>query len=140
MTVAPLPPPSTLPRPGGSRHTLCFLALLSLLAVAWGLRSIDQAEPSGLDLLSPIIINFSAGWWATVDARLRRRPIPMLSHAWFFLLAGLLVPAYVIWSRGWRGALWLLAIGFLWQVLATIVQLAGGTAMFGTEWLRAFGQ
>ena len=67
------------------------------------------------------------------------RPIPAMSHHWFVLLAGLLVPGYIIWSRGWRGAGWVMLHGFLWYASATIALLVGGVAIYGKEWLRAFG-
>ena len=136
------PPITSVPiatTPGRSRHTRWFLAAFYLLALMWGVRGVHHAEPSRLDLLFPIAFNLCSGSWAIDDARQRRRPIPALSRAWFVLLAGLLVPGYVIWSRGWRGAGWVILHGVLWYASATIALLVAGVAMYGVGWLRAFG-
>jgi len=43
-----------------------------------------------------------------------------LSQQWFFLAAGLLVPVYVIWSRGWRGVGYVALHSVLGYLLATV--------------------
>ena len=138
-TALPTPSEPAAAPPGGYRHTYWFLASWYLLAVMWGIRDIHRAEPSHLDLLFPIALGLCPGSWAIVDARRRRRPIPMLSHHWFVLKAELLVPGYILWSRGWRGAGWMILHSLLWYALAMVALLAGGVAMYGADWLRAFG-
>src|SRR5688572_16537218 len=98
---------SSSPRPAiaacGSRHTRWFLVAFYALAIVWGGRTVRFSEPSRLDLWVPVALAISLGWWAVVDARCRRHSIPMLARPWFFLLAIVVVPGYVVWSRRWRG-------------------------------------
>lgn len=121
------------------RHTRFFLVAFYALAAVWGVRSVRFWEPSGLDLLTPVALSITLAWWAIVDARKRRHPIPVLSRTWFFLLAVLLVPGYVIWSRRWRGVGWVALHGILWYAFATMVMHGGGVMVFGDEWLQALG-
>jgi hypothetical protein len=79
-------------------------------------------------------MTISLGCWALADSKGRRQPIPMLARPWFFLLAALLIPGYVIWSRGWRGVGWVLLHGIGWYALATIVMNVGGMVIFGEGW------
>ncbi|AWM40548.1 hypothetical protein C1280_28580 [Gemmata obscuriglobus] len=109
------------------------------LAVAMGVRSIWFWEPSVLDGLIPVATAVCLGWWAVVDARRRRHPIPLLSRPWFFLLAPVVVPGYVIWSRrGWGAGLVALHAA-LWYGTGFAVMHIGGVIVFGREWLRALG-
>jgi hypothetical protein len=133
--TAAQPPPAWR----GPRHTRWFLVTFYALAVVWGVRNVRHAEPSGLDLLVPLALAAALGWWAIVDARRRRHPIPVLARPWFFLLAGLVVPGYVLWSRGWRGVGLVALHAALWYALATVAMHVGGVAVYGEEWLRAFG-
>jgi len=112
------------------RPTRRFLFAFYALAVIWGVRSIRSGEPSGLDLLVPVALAYCLGWWTIADARRRRHPIPLLAQPWFFMLAGLVVPAYVVWSRRGRGVGWLLLHAALWYVLATAVMYAGALIHF----------
>src|SRR4051794_29487850 len=86
-----------------TRHTQNFFMGFYALAVIWGIRGIYQGQPSALDFLVPFSLAICLGWWAVVDARRRRKRISVSSLAWFFLLAGIVVPGYVIWTRKWRG-------------------------------------
>jgi len=79
------------------------------------------------------------GWWAIVDARRRRHPIPLLARPWFVLLAGLVVPVYVVWSRRWAGVGWVVLHGVIWQLLATVSMHVGGLMIYGQVWLRGLG-
>jgi hypothetical protein len=141
--VAPREQATAAPTPTVTRgfwHTRWFLVAFYALAVVWGVRNVRFWEPSALDQLIPIALAICLGWWAIVDARRRRHPIPMLARPWFFLLAGLVVPGYVIWSRRWRGAVWVILLGILWFGLGTIVMHVGGVIVFGDEWQRVFGE
>jgi hypothetical protein len=123
----------------GSFHSGCFLVAFYLLAVVWGVRSIYRSEASGLDFLVPVSLSICLGSWAVVDARHRCHPIPMLSQSWFLLLAVLVVPGYVIWSRRWRGLGWLALQFVVWFTVAAISVHVGGLAIYGRGWLRALG-
>jgi hypothetical protein len=106
-----------------------------VLAVIWGARSVKYGGPSALDLLVPVALAITLGWWAIADAKLRGYDIPLFVQPWFLLLAGLVVPAYVLWSRKWRGVGWLILHAALWYAIATIALHAVGIIMWGEEWL-----
>ncbi len=143
MAGPPPSRPSIPPAPatvfGVAEHTFWFLVVFYFLAVAWGIREIWSWIPTVIDLLISIALALCAASWAIVDGKRRKRPIPMNSQAWFFLFAGLLVPGYVIWTRGWRGAGWLLDNSVCWYLLVVIVMHTGGLIVFGEDWLRAMG-
>ena len=100
-------PPEPKPRPAHWPWRLrLVLAVIYIDAILTGLISFRSEELTATDRLLTIVMAIALGWWAVVDARVRRRPIPLLARPWFFLFAAFLVPAYVVWSRGWRGAMW----------------------------------
>lgn len=103
-----------------SRHTTFFLVAFYALAVMWGVRTGYQRQISLIDLFLPLLLYFSMCEWAVMDARRRGHPIPMLSRSWFLQFALVLVPAYAVWSRGWRGIGWCVLHACLWFALATI--------------------
>ena len=121
----------------GYRHTLWFLFAFYLLAVVWGVRNVHYWERSILDLLVPIAFNICTAFWALVDARRRGRPIPMFAQWIFLLFAGIVVPGYVIWTRGWRGLGWLALHALLSYTVVAVTMFAVGVGMYGEEWLRA---
>jgi hypothetical protein len=135
-TAPQVPPTVTLARE--NRHTHHFLVAYYLLAELWGVRSIWYWESSRLDILVPLVLSVALGWWAVVDAKRRGHVIPMFAQPWFVLLAPVLVPVYVIWTRRWPGVGWLVLHVVLSYSLATISMHLGGLLVFGGEWLRAF--
>jgi hypothetical protein len=108
-----------------------------LLAEIWGVRNIWFWESSRLDILVPVVLSVALGWWAVVDAKHRGRPIPIFAQPWFVLFAVPLVPAYMIWTRRWRGVGWLVLHAALWYALATVTMHVGGLLVFGRAWLQA---
>jgi len=122
----------------GFRHTRWLLATFYALAVAWGVRNAWFWLPSGLDLLVPVALWVALSWWAILDAKSRGYAIPVLSQQWFFLFVWILVPVYVVWSRGWRGVGYLALHSALWMAVATLTMHAVGLLAFGNEWVRAF--
>jgi hypothetical protein len=107
-----------------ARHTRLFLIVFYILAVVWG-ASVRSGVSSGVERLVSVAGAIALGWWSVADANRRRSPIPRFSRPWFFLLAGLVVPVYVIWSRGWRGAGWVVLNALLWLVLGNAVMYLG---------------
>ncbi|MHC5540359.1 hypothetical protein ACYOEI_19230 [Singulisphaera rosea] len=108
-------------------NTIACLAVFYGLAAISGFGNIDRSSASLLDLLIPLVMGFTLGWWALTDAKNRGRPIPLSAQPWFVLLAPSLVPGYLVWTRGWRGVLWVMlhAIGwFSVMVIAFNVALA----------------
>ncbi len=77
--------------------------------------------------------------WAVADARQRQRPIPRSQQFWFFVLAGLVVPGYVIMTRGWRGAGWVVLHAVAWYGIATLTMHVTGYLYFGDAWWAAMG-
>jgi len=115
------------------RHTGWFLLVFYALAVVSGVRDIWFWKSSLLDLLIPVVFDICLGWWAIVDSRRRKHPIPLLSKPWFYLFAWLLVPGYVVWTRGGRGLGWIVLHCVCWCVLAVGAMFVGG-ALFGVRW------
>ncbi|MDY3562222.1 hypothetical protein R5W23_003684 [Gemmata sp. JC673] len=129
-------PRSAVPR---SVHTRLFVLAYYALAVSWGVRSVWFWLPSVLDVAIPVVFALCSGWWAVVDARRRGHPIPVLSRPWFFLLAVVVVPGYVIWSRRWYGVGWVALHAALGYSTAFAVMHIGGVIVFGRQWFRALG-
>ncbi|QEL19571.1 hypothetical protein [Limnoglobus roseus] len=121
------------------RHTRWFLIAFYALAVGLGVRSIRPSDPSAFDLVGPLLFAVCLGWWGIVDARRRRQPIPLLSRPWFFLAAGIVVPMYVVYSRGWRGVGWIVLNAALWFTLSSVVMYAGWLMIHGEAGWRALG-
>ncbi len=141
MSQAPSGPPAPSATPRAHtiwQHTWLFLAAFYVLGVLFGLTAVRSAESEGArrtDLLLQVSLAVCLGWWAIVDARHRRHPIPTLARPWFFLLAGLLVPGYVIWSRGWRGVGWVVVHTVLWCAVVCGAAVLLGLALYGEQWL-----
>jgi hypothetical protein len=125
-----------VPEPPGPpvRHTRRFLAAFYALAVVWGIRGLYYWEPSLLDLLVPLAFIIALSWWTLVDARVQGNPIPLLSRPWFFIFAWLLVPGYVVMSRGWRGVGWIVIHAIGWFALTTAVWLVLNIAFGDQSW------
>jgi hypothetical protein len=101
------------------QHTFWFLLAFYALAIVAGIRGAYASRSSDLDLLLPIAEAVCLGWWALADARRRGHDIPTTARWLFFVLAGVVVPAYIIWSRGWRGLWWVAVNLVAWVALAT---------------------
>jgi hypothetical protein len=127
------------PASGIPWFTRIFLVFFYAIAIVSGVRNIWFWKHSALDLLIPVASALCLAIWALEDARRRKYRIPSLSKPWFFLLAGIVVPGYVIWSRGWRGLGWVVLHFVCWVLLEVITQQVGGTIVFGAEWCRAMG-
>jgi hypothetical protein len=119
------------------RHTRCLLIAYYLLAVVWGVRQVWHSVSSRIDLLVPLTFQLALAWWAIVDAKSRNRPIPLLSQQWYFWFGPLLVPVYVISSRGWRGVGFLVLHVALWMAVTTAAYHVGGVILYGDAWIRA---
>lgn len=109
-----------------------FFLSFYALAIVWGLRNVEYGRPSALDVLTPVAEATCLAWWALSDARQRGRPIPFNVRAWFFLLAFIVVPGYVISSRGWRGIVWVALNAFTWYALCLFTMLLGRYVAFGS--------
>jgi len=119
------------PAPAPRRYTLRLLAAYYALSACWGVVGVSREELPWVELGLNAALALALGWWGLVDARPRRHPVPLSSRAWFVLFAPLVVPVYVIWSRGWRGALWL--------VLHTLLGYGVAVATLYALWLARYG-
>ncbi|MEZ6042955.1 MAG: hypothetical protein R3C20_20830 [Planctomycetaceae bacterium] len=111
---------SEAPAVSGFRHTRWFLLAYYLLSALGGVRSAWPTVPLLLDMMLPLALYDVASWWMIADARARGRSVPLLSQQWLFLAAWLLVPIYVIWSRGWRGLGYVTLHAVLGSLLAAV--------------------
>jgi hypothetical protein len=102
-----------------------FLAAFYVLTTIWGFRTGGRFPPSGLDLLLPATTAFALAWWAISDSVARGRPITRLAQAWFVLIANIVVPGYLIFSRGWVGLGLLLGNLVLWTFVYGVSMVAG---------------
>ena len=128
---------ATASLPPRFNHTRWFLIAYYCFAAAEGIHNIRVAEASGFDLVLPIAFAICMGSWVIIDAERRRQPIPLLARPWFLLMAGLVVPGYVIWTRGWRGLGYVVLHATLGYVVAAIFMNVGGMIVFGAEWWDA---
>ena len=95
------------------------------MAVVWGVRNVHYWQPSLVDLLIQPSMAITLAWWAIADSIARGRSIPLLSRNWFVIAAGVAVPGYVIWSRGWRGVGLLLLHAIGWYAVGVAAMIVG---------------
>ena len=105
----------------------CFYGL----AVAWGIRNAYYPSPSVLDILVPLAICTVLCTWAVSDSIARGHAIPLLARFWFFILAGIVVPGYIVWSRGWWGAIKLIVHAVAWYGICLAAMFAMRTVLYG---------
>jgi hypothetical protein len=106
-------PPSAMV---GTSYRWFLLAAAALIALAGGVRNLYLEHFSMVDAFGQIATAYLLGLWVVFDAERRGRPIPILARQWFFLCP-ILTPFYAVWSRGWRGAALVAAIGVAWYGL-----------------------
>jgi hypothetical protein len=88
-------------------HTLWFCLALYAMAIAWGIRAAYVQEGTATEFAYRLALIVCLCTSAIEDARRRGKPIPRSQYLWYILFPEILVPGYVIGSRGWRGAGWL---------------------------------
>jgi len=94
-----------------------------LHADLWGVHSAVASEEAADDLVFSFALAVSLCAWALADARQRQKPIPRSQQIWFYVFAPLVVPGYVILTRGWRGLGWVLFHALGWFVIANLAQI-----------------
>lgn len=97
--------PTDQPRRGVAVPTAAML-LLFYVIFAVNAASDVLAHSAGVRFLLTVLGALNLGIWAVLDAKRRGRPIPLTAQPWFVLLAGVVVPGYVIYSRKLRGLGW----------------------------------
>jgi hypothetical protein len=118
------------------RHTRWFLLAFYALAVLFGVGNALTREPGATGLILSLCLAVSMGWWAITDSKRHNHPIPMSARMWFVLLAWIVVPIYVVWSRRWRGVGWVLVNGVCWYLVVAVVMNVVGLSVFGDDWGR----
>jgi hypothetical protein len=116
-----------------------FLVSYYGLAVLWGAHSAAATPPAGGDLVFQIALALCLGIWAVADAHERGSPIPRSQRIWFLLLARLVVPGYVIVTRGWQGLGWVVLHLIGWIVVATLAMNFTGFLNLGDAWWKTIG-
>ena len=117
-----------------SDPAVLFCAAFYTLAALSGGRSTIEVD-DGIDrFLINIAVALTLGLWATQDAKLRGKPIPRSQQMWFLLFAILVVPCYVILTRGWKGLGWVTLHVLGWLVTSFVAMNGMGTIRYGAEW------
>lgn len=101
-----------------------FCAGYYLHAVLVGIRDVFVPGRSGTELVFNFAIAVFLCSWALADARRRRQPIPRSQQIWFFAFALLVVPGYVILTRGWKGLGWVSLHALGWLTIANLATYA----------------
>lgn len=95
---------------------LAWCGIAALIAAGKGLEIYPRVT-LWLDATSTVAIALSLGWWASLDARIRGRSLPLILQHAIVLIWPVVVPCYVLCTRRWRGLGYLL----LFFVLALII-------------------
>ncbi|ADB15117.1 hypothetical protein Psta_0427 [Pirellula staleyi DSM 6068] len=130
MNPLPETPAKTGP-PQRSKLHWWLLGCFYVLAVVWGIRCAYYPAASVLEILVPLAMCTVMCIWAVADSIARSHPIPLLARFWFFILAGIVVPGYIVWSRGWRGVGKLLMHSIAWYGICLAGMFAMRTVLYG---------
>lgn len=96
-----------------------YAIVLAMLLVVYA--SAGYAPSRNFDSATSLAWPLLVACWAAADAR-RRRVTPCFDFGFFcYALLPIAVPAYCLWSRGWRGMLTLLGLSAL-AVLPFVVE------------------
>ncbi len=114
--------------------TVLFCAAFYTLAALSGGRSTIGDDGGPERLLINIALALTLGLWATQDASRRGKPIPRSQQMWFLLFAIVVVPCYVILTRGWKGLGWVTLHVLGWLVTSFVAMSVMGTIRYGAEW------
>jgi hypothetical protein len=107
------------------------------IAVYMGVRSTLITDGAAGDRVIGFVLSICLCAWALTDARQRQKPIPRSQAIWFAIFAGLVVPGYVIVTRGWKGLGWVIfhVVGLF--VVSTLAMHVTGVIYFGSDWWQA---
>ncbi len=132
-------PASTYATGWPSNGLVWFYVWFYTIAILWGAQGAVASVQSGGDAIFQLSSALCLGMWAVADARQRQKPIPFFQQQWFFIFAGLVVPAYVIVTRGWKGIGWVALSAVSWFAAATLAMHVAGFIYFGSAWWAALG-
>ena len=117
-----------------SLNNCLFFFIFYSIAILFGARQIWFWKQSPLDIIVPFAFGLCLAIWGLEDVRRRKYKIPSNSKPYFFLFGLIVVPGYVLWSRGWKGLGWIALHAFCWLLLVVITQQIGGIVLFGDKW------
>ncbi|REK18216.1 MAG: hypothetical protein DWQ37_04835 [Planctomycetota bacterium] len=127
--------PAAAPRRRGLAALVWFCLAFYALAILSGVHTVAAWEPNDAgDHVYSFALVICLGYWATGDARRRGEPICRSLRIWFYVFATIVVPGYVIGTRGWKGLGWVLLHALCWYALYAIVFQVTGTLAFGASW------
>jgi hypothetical protein len=139
--------PYSPPRPASPRGTRTgrfwpgplarFCLAFYTLAILSGVQAAVIPERSASALVLGFATVLTLCVWALDDARRRQKPIPRSQKIWFFVFAVIVVPGYVIGTRGWRGIGWVVFHGVGWLVFSTLAMNVTGSLYYGDAWWEA---
>jgi hypothetical protein len=85
-----------------------LLVFLHLVMIMWGIHSGADTRATMIDVAFPLSAGIIAVMTCVNDAKFRRAPLPRGVQFVMLFLWPVLVPVYLIGTRGWRGILWAL--------------------------------
>ena len=125
--------PDLVPLPARRPHIHAiawFWAAFFFIAVLMGARAAIVRTKSPGDLVFQLGLAVCLGTWAIADARQRGQPIPRSQRLWFFAFATLVVPGYVVVTRGWKGLGWVLVHAAAWMTVFAAAMVFTGILLF----------
>ncbi|MCI0332520.1 MAG: hypothetical protein L0228_04780 [Planctomycetes bacterium] len=107
---------------------LLFSIVLAALLAAY--LAVGMSPSTSFEVVASFSWSLLLAFWVVADAR-RRKGIPCFDFGLFcYVFLPLVVPWYCFWSRGWRGALTLVAIAGLW-LAPYIIAMAVWLILYG---------
>jgi hypothetical protein len=105
-----------------------FSGVLALLFTTY--LTLGVAPSPDFEAVVAVMWSLLFATWVLADTR-RRQSLPCYDFGFFcYVFMPLVVPAYCFWSRGWRGALVLVALLAVW-VTPYWIAIAVWTFMYG---------
>lgn len=117
------------PRSGAGHLEFAPLFLsVALYGAVGGLSVLSGGGPPGAVLVAQFATAVSCAMWVTRDAR-RHHRVPFFDFGTLvFFTYWLAVPLYLVWSRGWMGAILAAALFALMMGASIVATIAGGIA------------
>jgi len=118
------------------RNSIICICALGLLVALAGVRN-AISETRLTDLLIAVVLCAGMATSCIYDARCRGKPMTGAGSMATFFLWPIAVPAYLVWSRGWKRGL-LLALGYVVSLLVLyfIPFFVAGYTLWGAAFFR----
>ncbi|HWB21094.1 MAG TPA: hypothetical protein VG711_12385 [Phycisphaerales bacterium] len=109
-----------------TQRVIFVMAFYMLLAM-WTARYDVFLQRALVDVMLWVSIAFSAALACIADSKVRSRPMVHSAKLGLLVYWPVTVPVYLVWSRGWRGLVW---IGV--HLLAVMVVFAAAGVVLGS--------